>query len=330
MKIVLIGATGLVGQCMLELIDKENIAFEELFLVASVKSKGKKIRFQEKDYAVMEIQEALEQKPDIALFSAGSSISKQWAPLFAEKGCFVIDNSSAWRSYDHIPLVVFGVNESIIQQSEHIIANPNCSTIQLALVLDVLHKEFGLERVIVSTYQSVSGSGMAGIEQLRKEQNGEKSNAAYPHPIHENCLPHGGDFLENAYTTEEMKLINESRKILSLSNLAITATVVRVPVTGGHSESVNICFERKIDLYRIKSLLAQKAEICLMDNPQENEYPTPLHAKGKDAVFVGRIRKDYSVENGINLWIVGDNLRIGAATNAVRIMKHLINREYIS
>ena len=330
MKIAIVGATGLVGQKILDVINEQNLSFEELYLVASERSKGKNISFQQKQYNVITIEEAIEKDIDVAIFSAGSETSKMWAPLFADKGCYVIDNSSAWRNYDHIPLLVPGVNENSLTISDKIIANPNCSTIQLVLALEPLHKEYKIKRLVVSTYQSVTGSGMPGVEQLKKEQKGEKSNAAYPHQIHENCIPHGGNFCDDAYTTEEIKLIAETRKILEDKTLSITSTVVRVPVLGGHSESVNVEFEKEIDLYRIKELLEQKPEIIVQDNIAENIYPTPIHAEGKDEVFVGRIRRDFSTENAINMWVVADNLRIGATTNAVRIMQHLLQQKYVS
>ena len=330
MKIAIVGATGLVGQKILDVINEQNLSFEELYLVASERSKGKNISFQQKQYNVITIEEAIEKDIDVAIFSAGSETSKMWAPLFADKGCYVIDNSSAWRNYDHIPLLVPGVNENSLTISDKIIANPNCSTIQLVLALEPLHKEYKIKRLVVSTYQSVTGSGMPGVEQLQKEQKGEKSNAAYPHQIHENCIPHGGNFCDDAYTTEEIKLIAETRKILEDKTLSITSTVVRVPVLGGHSESVNVEFEKEIDLYRIKELLEQKPEIIVQDNIAENIYPTPIHVEGKDEVFVGRIRRDFSAENAINMWVVADNLRIGAATNAVRIMQYLLQQKYVS
>jgi aspartate-semialdehyde dehydrogenase len=330
MKIAIVGATGLVGQKILDVINEQKLSFEELFLVASERSKGKNISFQQKDYCVITLEEALEKNIDVAIFSAGSETAKKWAPLFADKGAYVIDNSSAWRNYDHIPLLVPGVNEQSLSVSDKIIANPNCSTIQLVLAIEPLHKEYKIKRLVVSTYQSVTGSGMAGVEQLKKEQKGEKSNAAYPHQIHENCIPHGGSFGDDAYTTEEIKLITETRKILEDKTLSITSTVVRVPVFGGHSASVNIEFEKEIDLYRIKELLDQKPEIIVQDNIAENIYPMPACVEGKDEVFVGRIRRDFSTENAINIWVVADNLRIGAATNAVRIMQYLMQENYVS
>jgi len=330
MKIAVVGATGLVGQKILDVINEQKLSFEELFLVASERSKGKIISFQQKEYSVITLEEAIKKDIDVAIFSAGSEIAKKWASLFTDNGSYVIDNSSAWRNYDHIPLLVPGVNEESLSVNDKIIANPNCSTIQLVLALEPLHKEYTIKRVVVSTYQSVTGSGMAGVEQLKKEQQGEKSTLAYPYQIHENCIPQGGNLGDDDYTTEEIKLITETRKILGEKNLSITSTVVRVPVFGGHSESVNISFEKKIEIYHIRELLEQKPEIIVQDNIAENIYPMPAYTEGKDEVFVGRIRRDFSTENAINMWIVADNLRIGAATNAVRIMQYLIQQNYVS
>lgn len=328
MKIAVVGSTGLVGGVMLKVLEEQNIAIEELIPVASEQSVGKVIVFRKKEIKVVSMQEALAKLPAIALFSAGSETSKIWAPEFAKIGCFVIDNSSAWRSDTKVPLVVPEVNADTIKVQNKIIANPNCSTIQLVMALAPLHRAIGIERIVVSTYQSVTGSGIKGINQLMNEREGKDGPKAYPHQIDLNVLPHGGDFLENAYTTEEMKLVNETRKIIGDAKLRITATVVRVPVRGGHSEAVNIEFRRGFMMDEITKLLGVVPGIFILDVPSHNLYPMPLLAEGKDEVFVGRIRRDESVENGINMWIVADNLRKGAATNAVQIAKYLIQKGF--
>lgn len=326
MKIAVVGSTGLVGGVMLKVLEEQNILIDELIPVASERSVGKEIVFRGKSIKVFSMQEALAKKPTIALFSAGSETSKVWAPEFAKIGCYVIDNSSAWRSDAKVPLVVPEVNADTIKEHNKIIANPNCSTIQLVMALAPLHRAIGIERIVVSTYQSVTGSGIKGINQLMNEREGKESEKAYPHQIDLNVLPHGGDFLENAYTTEEMKLVNETRKILGDKKLRITATVVRVPVRGGHSESVNIEFRRGFMMEEITKLLGVVPGLFILDVPSHNLYPMPILAEGKDEVFVGRIRRDESVDNGINMWIVADNLRKGAATNAVQIAKYLIHK----
>ncbi|HQP03590.1 MAG TPA: aspartate-semialdehyde dehydrogenase [Bacteroidales bacterium] len=324
MKIAVVGATGLVGQKMLKVLAEHNFPVTTLIPVASERSAGKSILFAGKEYPVCTLQEGLAMQPQIALFSAGKDVSLEWAPRFVEKGCTVIDNSSAWRMHDTIRLVVPEVNAMMLDKKPQIIANPNCSTIQLVAVLYPLHKLYRLKRVIVSTYQSVSGSGYKGVKQLLGERAGSTSRDAYPHQIDMNCIPHGGNFLSNSYTEEEMKLVNESRKILSLPQLALTGTVVRVPVIGGHSESVNIEFEEKPDINQIRRTLSETQGIVVKDVPTANIYPMPIWAEDKDEVFVGRIRKDESHEYAINLWIVADNLRKGAATNAVQIAEYLI------
>ncbi len=324
MRLAIVGVTGMVGGAILKVLDEFDIGISNFIPVASEASVGKNITFRNKDYKVIDLNKALKQDIDIAIFSAGGSVSKEWAPKFAKKGVYVIDNSSAWRMSPEIKLIVPEVNISMLNPEDKIIANPNCSTIQLVVALWPLHKLYNLKRVIVSTYQSVTGSGYKGANQLTEEGNGKSaSNPAYPHQIHHNCIPHGGDFLENLYTEEEQKLINETRKILNLPDLAITSTVVRVPVMGGHSESVNIEFDNEPDLISINKTLESALGIILEDKPFENQYPMPITAQGKNETFVGRIRLDNSNKNAINLWVVADNLRKGAATNAVQIAEYI-------
>lgn len=322
MKVVVVGATGMVGRVMLRVLEEQNIIRDELLVVASNQSLGKKIEFAGQKLIVQSLQSALDQRPDIALFSAGGNVSKEWAPKFAKKGCFVIDNSSAWRMDENTPLVVPEINADQITADTKIIANPNCSTIQMVLALRPLQHIYGIKRLVVSTYQSVTGSGVKGLNQLMAEREGKEAvEKAYPHAIDLNVIPHGGDFLENDYTTEEMKLVHETRKILACPNMPITATVVRVPVTGGHSEALNIELNRPYEMDEAKKLIGMMPGVVMVDFPAGNIYPTPLLAEKKDQVFVGRIRRDESVESGINMWVVADNLRKGAATNAVQIAK---------
>lgn len=325
MVIAVVGATGMVGRVMLQVLQEQNIIPEELLVVASEQSVGKEIEFAEKTLIVESLQSAVDRKPDIALFSAGSSISKEWAPKFAKNDCFVIDNSSAWRMEENIPLVVPEINADQITSETKIIANPNCSTIQMVIALRPLQHIYGIKRLVVSTYQSVSGSGVKGVNQLMTERKGlQVEEKAYPHNIDMNVIPHGGDFLENDYTTEEMKLVHETRKILDCPTMPITATVVRVPVTGGHSEALNVELKRPYEMEEAKKLIGMMPGVVMVDFPAGNIYPTPLLAEKKDQVFVGRIRRDESVESGINLWVVADNLRKGAATNTVQIAKTII------
>lgn len=327
MKIAIIGATGMVGQVMLEVLQEQNIIPEELILVASEHSIDKEIEFCGKKYFIQSLQTALYQYPDIALFSAGANVSTEWAPKFAAKGCFVIDNSSAWRMEKDVPLVVPEINADIISSQTKIIANPNCSTIQMVLALRPLQHIYGIKRLVVSTYQSVTGSGVKGLNQLMDEREGKDPvDKAYPHAIDLNVIPHGGDFLENDYTTEEMKLVHETRKILDSPNMPITATVVRVPVLGGHSESLNVELDKPYEMDEAKKLIGMMPGIVMVDFPAGNLYPTPKLAQKRDQVFVGRVRRDESVANGINLWVVADNLRKGAATNAVQIAKSIISK----
>jgi len=330
MKIALIGATGLVGKKMLQLLEEQNLRADAFILVASERSLGKTLTCFGKQHTIVSMHEALEAKPDIVLMSAGSALSREVAPQFAAQGSFVIDNSSAWRREEAIPLVVPEINATAIKANHRIIANPNCSTIQMVMALAPLHRAFGIKRLVISTYQSVSGSGMKGVQQLEDEQNQKAViNPAYPHPIYKNVIPQGGDFNANGDTAEEEKLLFETRKILDAPEMAITSTVVRVPVTGGHSMAVNIEFKQDFCLENVRQLLEQAPGIVVQDDPKQSIYPMPLFAADKDAVFVGRIRRDNSITFGLNLWIVSDNLRKGAATNAVQIAKYLIDNKLV-
>lgn len=329
MKIAVVGATGLVGQKMLRVLAEHNVRPDKVFAVASERSVGKIIESDFGKLEVISLENAVNQQPEIAIFSAGGSTSKAWAEKFASRGTFVIDNSSAWRLYDRVPLVVPEINGNTITPETKIIANPNCSTIQMVLALAPLHKAYRIKRLVVSTYQSVTGSGMKGMTQLENEIKGIDGIKAYPHPIHLNLIPHGGDFNEDGYTTEEQKLVDETRKILGDQNIQITATVVRVPVYGGHSESVNIAFEHDFELDEVKRLLEEMPGVIVMDDPRKNIYPMPLDAADRDEVFVGRIRRDFSQPKSLNLWVVSDNLRKGAATNAVQIASYLMDHHLV-
>lgn len=329
MKIAVVGATGLVGSKMLQVLDEQKVRIDELMVAASERSVGKEIVFQGKPHKVISVEEAIAARPDIAIFSAGAAASKQYAPRFAKNGTFVIDNSSAWRMEKDVPLVVAEINADTITDTTHIIANPNCSTMQMVMALAPIHKAFGIKRLVISTYQSVSGSGIKGINQLDHEEGligCVPTKPAYPHQIYRNVLPHGGDFCDNGYTTEEEKLVNETRKILRDPSIAITATVCRVPVTGGHSESVNVETLKSFEIEEVRRLLAAMPGVVVQDDPSANLYPMALTAYDKDEVFVGRIRRDYSIENGLNLWVVSDNIRKGAATNAVQIAQYIIHQ----
>ena len=328
MKIAVVGATGLVGSKMLQVLDEQKVQIDELIVAASERSVGKEIVFQGKTHKIVSVDEAIATRPDIAIFSAGGAASKQYAPRFAEQGTFVVDNSSAWRMEKNVPLVVPEINADTITKDTHIIANPNCSTIQMVMALAPIQKAYGIKRLVISTYQSVSGSGVKGLRQLDCEEHGQPvEKPAYPHQIYRNVLPHGGDFCENDYTTEEEKLVNETRKILRDPSIAITATVCRVPVTGGHSEAVNVETEKPFEIEDVKKLMAAMPGVVVQDDPAQNLYPMAITAFDRDEVFVGRIRRDYSIANGMNLWIVSDNIRKGAATNAVQIAQYLI-RQY--
>lgn len=319
MRVAVVGATGMVGNVMLQVLAERNFPVTELIPAASVRSVGKKVSFKGQEVEVVSIPDAVAAKPDIALFSAGGDVSKAWAPKFAEVGTRVIDNSSAWRMEEGIPLVVPEINADAIGENDMIIANPNCSTIQLVMVLKPLHERYGIRRAIVSTYQSITGTGVKAVAQLDNERRGEKGEMAYPYPIDKNCLPHCDVFTENGYTKEEMKMTRETVKILQDDTVMVSATAVRVPVQGGHSESVNIEFNETPSIPEIRQILQNCSGITLQDNPDVNLYPMPRFAEGKDDVFVGRIRQDYSNPNAVNCWIVADNLRKGAATNAVQI-----------
>jgi aspartate-semialdehyde dehydrogenase len=326
MNIAVVGATGLVGRKMLTLLDEFKIPVDKLIPVASAKSAGQKIQFRGVDYTVVEIATALALEPDLALFSAGGELSKEWAPKFAAAGCRVIDNSSAWRMNSDVKLIVPEVNIGELTASDMIIANPNCSTIQLVVALAPLHRKYTMKRLVISTYQSITGTGKEAVEQMEAERAGRTAKMVYPHPIDKNCLPHCDVFLENAYTKEEMKLVHETRKILSDATIGITATAVRIPVTGGHSESVNVTFEHDFDLQEVRRLIETSPGLVLTDNPAANSYPMPLHSAERNEVFVGRLRRDESWPNTLNMWIVADNLRKGAATNAVQIADYIIRK----
>lgn len=318
MKLAIVGATGMVGEEMLKVLSERKFPLTELIPVASEKSAGSILSFEGKDYTVVTLKEAVEMSPEIAIFTAGGSVSLEWAPKFAEVGTTVIDNSSAWRMHEDKKLIVPEINGHLLTKSDKIIANPNCSTIQLVMVLAPLHKKYGVKRVVVSTYQSITGTGVKAVKQMQNERAGIQDEMVYPYPIDQNCLPHCDVFEDNGYTKEEMKLTKETKKILD-PNILVTATAVRVPVVGGHSESVNIEFENAASLGDIRRILHETSGITVQDNPDTNTYPMPRYASGKDDVFVGRIREDFSQANTINLWIVADNLRKGAATNAVQI-----------
>jgi aspartate-semialdehyde dehydrogenase len=329
MKVAVVGATGLVGSTMLKILEERNFPVTELIPVASEQSVGKKVVYKGKEYPVVNAETAIAMKPALALFSAGGSISLELAPKFAAAGCRVVDNSSAWRMKENIKLVVPEVNGHVLTADDYIIANPNCSTIQMVMVLDPIHRKYGIRRVVVSTYQSVTGTGQKAIKEMMDQRAGSQTHAVYPHRIDMNVLPHIDVFQENGYTKEEMKMVLETCKIMGDDHINVTATTVRVPVVGGHSESVNI--ELLHDFYEsdIRELLSNQSGVVVIDNPAANAYPMPLDAEGKDEVFVGRIRRDYSQPNTLNCWIVSDNLRKGAATNAVQIAKLLHHNGWI-
>ena len=328
MKIAIIGATGLVGREILKVLEERHFLVTEFLAVASEKSVGNKIDFQGKEFTVVSLEDAVAAKPEIAIFSAGGGISKEWAPQFAAVRTTVIDNSSQWRMDENVPLIVPEINGPSLSKDDKIIANPNCSTIQLVMALSPLHKKYGIRRVVVSTYQAVSGSGARGVTQLTNERKSIKGETIYPHQIDLNVLPHAGDFAEDGYTTEEIKLVKETNKILD-ANIRLTATAVRVPVMCGHSEAVNIEFENDFVIEEVKRFLGTMPGVVVFDFPEAGLFPTPLLASGKDEVFVGRIRRDFSQENTLNLWVVSDNLRKGAATNAVQIAEFLRGRNLI-
>lgn len=326
MKVAVVGATGLVGTKMLQVLEQRHFPVTELIPVASEKSVGKQVMFKGKPYTVVSVADAIAAKPQVALFSAGGSTSLLQAPLFAEAGITVIDNSSAWRMDPTKKLVVPEVNGHALTATDKIIANPNCSTIQMVLVLQPLHLKYKIKRVVVSTYQSVTGTGVKAVTQLMNERNGVTGEMAYKYPIDLNVIPQIDVFLENGYTKEEMKMVNETMKIMGTDQIKVTATTVRIPVMGGHSESVNIEFESPFELEEIRNILADTSGVVVQDDPFNNIYPMPIWSKGKNEVFVGRIRRDFSIPNGLNLWIVADNLRKGAATNAVQIVELLAQK----
>lgn len=329
MKIAVVGATGLVGTVMLQLLEERNFPVTELIPVASEKSVGSKIVFKGKEHSIMSMSAAIDASPDIALFSAGGETSKAFAEKFAAKGTVVIDNSSAWRMDPSKKLIVPEVNGHCLSAEDKIIANPNCSTIQLLVALAPLHRKYSIDRMIISTYQSITGTGVKALRQLEDEQKGIEGEKAYAYPIHQNCIPQCDSFEENDYTKEEMKLVNESRKILESPGLKVSATAVRIPTVGGHSESVNVSFKSDFDIKDVKGILEQTEGVVVQDNPAELSYPMPLFSKNRDEVFVGRIRRDESAENSLNLWIVADNLRKGAATNTIQIAEYLIDKKII-
>lgn len=323
MKIAVVGATGMVGEVMLRVLEERQFPYTELLLVASERSVGKTIAYRGKNHTVISLEAAVAAAPDIAIFSAGGDTSLAWAPKFAAVGTTVIDNSSAWRMHPDHKLVVPEINADVLTAQDKIIANPNCSTIQLVMVLAPLHRAYGLKRVVVSTYQSVSGTGLKAVEQMENEMNGVDGPMAYAYPIHRNALPQCDVFLDNGYTKEEMKLMTEPKKIMGDDSFQLTATAVRIPTAGGHSESVNISFERDFDLAEVREILANTPGVVLQDDPQSALYPMPLTAHDKDEVFVGRIRRDETLPNTLNCWIVADNLRKGAATNAIQIAEYI-------
>ncbi|SFN48085.1 aspartate-semialdehyde dehydrogenase [Bizionia echini] len=329
MKVAVVGATGMVGEVMLKVLEERQFPVTELITVASEKSVGKSIRFGDKNYQVVSLETAVSLKPEIALFSAGGDTSLNWAPKFAAVGTTVIDNSSAWRMDANTKLIVPEINASSLTKTDKIIANPNCSTIQMVLVLAPLHKKYKIKRIVVSTYQSITGTGLKAVKQLENEMAGISGEMAYPYPIHQNALPHCDVFEDNGYTKEEMKLVRETQKILNNKTIAVTATAVRIPTAGGHSEAVNIEFETDFTLSDVRKLLNETEGVILQDNTDVNTYPMPIYANGKDDVFVGRIRRDESQPNTINMWIVADNLRKGAATNTIQIAEYLIKNDLI-
>jgi aspartate-semialdehyde dehydrogenase len=329
MKVAVVGATGMVGNVMLQVLAERDFPISELILVASERSVGKLLEYKGEKYTVIGLQDAVDLSPDIALFSAGGNISEKWAPKFAEVGTTVVDNSSAWRMDPTKKLVVPEINGDVLTKKDKIIANPNCSTIQLVMALAPLHKKYKMTRVVISTYQSVSGTGVKAVQQLENETNGIKGEMAYHYPINRNAIPHCDIFLENGYTKEEMKLVKEPKKILNDSSFSVTATAVRIPTSGGHSEAVNIQFENDFDLSDVRKILSETSGVVVQDNVATNTYPMPIYAHDKDEVFVGRIRRDESQANTLNMWIVSDNLRKGAATNTIQIAEYLVENKLV-
>ena len=329
MKVAVVGATGMVGEVMLQVLAERNFPVTELIPVASEKSVGKEIEYNGKTYKVVGLETAVAMKPDIALFSAGGQTSLDWAPKFAAAGTTVIDNSSAWRMDPTKKLIVPEINAGELTAADKIIANPNCSTIQMVLVLAPLHRKYGIKRVIVSTYQSITGTGVKAVQQLENEYKGIQGEMAYKYPIHRNAIPQCDVFEDNGYTKEEMKLVRETQKIIGDNSIAVTATAIRIPVVGGHSEAVNVEFANEYDLNELRALLAQTPGVIVQDDTENYVYPMPLFAQGKDEVFVGRLRRDESREKALNMWIVADNLRKGAATNTIQIAEYLVNQHLV-
>jgi len=329
MKLAVVGATGMVGEVMLRVLAERNFPFTELIPVASERSVGKKVDCGTKSFEVVGLETAVSLQPDIALFSAGGTTSLEWAPKFEAVGTVVIDNSSAWRMDPTKKLIIPEINAKTLGPSDKIIANPNCSTIQMLVALSPLQEKYGIERIVVSTYQSITGTGVKAVQQLENEYKSEKGEMAYPYPIHRNALPHCDVFMENGYTKEEMKLVNETRKILNDDSIGITATAIRIPVVGGHSESINVELKNDFELEEVRNLLSESAGLVVQDNPATNTYPMPLYAEGKNEVFVGRIRRDESQRRTLNLWVVADNLRKGAATNTIQIAEYLLEEGLI-
>ena len=327
MKTAVVGATGMVGRTMIKVLEERNFPVSQLIPVASQKSVGKEIIFKGKPVNVVSMMEAVEAKPEFAIFSAGASISKEWAPAFAKNGTVVIDNSSAWRMDKDVPLIVPEINSHVLKKGDRIISNPNCSTIQMVMALAPLHRKYKIKRLVIATYQSVTGTGVKAVTQMENERKGIKGEMAYAHPIDMNCFPHGGSFQPDGYTTEEQKLIDETRKILEDQTIQVTATVVRIPVVGGHSEAVNIEFEKEFNIDDVRSLISQFPGNIVYDDPAGNKYPMPILSHNRDEVFVGRIRRDLSKEKCLNLWIVSDNIRKGAATNAIQIAEYMLEKK---
>jgi aspartate-semialdehyde dehydrogenase len=329
MKVAVVGATGMVGQVMLKVLAERDFPITELLPVASEKSVGKKVTYKDKEYTIISLADAVAAKPEIAIFSAGGGTSLEWAPKFAENGTTVVDNSSAWRMDPTKKLVIPEINASELTKEDKIIANPNCSTIQLLMALKPLHDKYTIKRAVVSTYQSITGTGVKAVQQLENEYEEKEGEMAYPYPIHRNALPHCDVFQDNGYTKEEMKLTNETKKILGDDSVSVTATAIRIPVVGGHSESVNLEFVNDFEESDVRKILNDFPGVTVQDNPDTNTYPMPIYAEGKNDVFVGRIRRDYSQPNSLNLWVVADNLRKGAATNAVQIAEYLMENKLV-
>ena len=329
MKLAVVGATGMVGEVMLRVLSERKFPFTDLIPVASERSVGKKIMCGGNSYEVVGLETADSMEPDVALFSAGGSTSLKWAPKFAEVGTVVIDNSSAWRMDPEKKLIIPEINAEELTSADKIIANPNCSTIQMLVALAPLQKKYGIQRIVVSTYQSITGTGVKAVQQLENEYNDEKGQMAYPYPIHRNAIPHCDVFMDNGYTKEEMKLVNETHKILNDNSIGVSATAIRIPVVGGHSESINVQLKKGFELEDIRKLLQDSSGLVVQDNPETNTYPMPIYAEGKNEVFVGRIRRDESQDRTLNLWVVADNLRKGAATNTIQIAEYLMDKKLI-